>query len=129
MARARATRTAQHSTSFRGFSPWERVPVHSPSCHVQSQTSYPRKGVSLNSWLTQRYFFIYFNAPVSKTLLLHTPPHPQKNLRQMSSISSHFSLFRNNDSSTNHFQVSDSGYVSNSEQRHNDLSFDFRCKH
>ena len=38
-------------------------------------------------------------------------------------------LFRNNDSSTNHFQVSDSGYVSNSEQRRNNLSFDFRCKH
>ena len=55
------------------------VPVHSSSCHVQS---YPRKDVSLNSWLTQRYFF--------KTLLLYTPPHPQKNRRQMSSISPHF---------------------------------------
>lgn len=100
--------------------PGNEVPVHSPSCHVQS---YPRKGLSLNSWLTQRYFFTYFNAPVSKTILLHTPPHPQKNLRQMS-ISPLFS-----DSSTNHFQVSDSGYVSNSEQRHNNLSFDFQCKH
>ena len=72
--------------------PGNEVPVHSPSCRVQSQTSYPRKGVSLNSWLTQRYFFIYFNAPVSKTLLLHTLAHPQ-NLRQMSSISPHVPPF------------------------------------
>ena len=45
-----------------GSLPGNEVPVHSSSCHVQS---YPRKGVSLNSWLTQRYFF--------KTLLLYTP--------------------------------------------------------
>ena len=76
-----------------GSLPGNEVPLHSPSCRVQSQTSYPRKGVSLNSWLTQRYFFIYFNAPVSKTLLLHTPPHRQKNLRQMSSISPHVPPF------------------------------------
>ena len=49
-----------------GSLPGNEVPVHSSSCHVQS---YPRKGVSLNSWLTQRYFFTYFNAPVSKTFI------------------------------------------------------------
>lgn len=84
--------------------PGNEVPVHSPSCHVQSQASYPRKGMSLNSWLTQGHFSFVKMHQFLK-LYFYTLLRIRKKIFDKWVRSASISpLFRNNDFSTDHFQ-------------------------